>query len=86
MRTSAPTTPLLAILRQLTPEERVEFAALAGTKVDYLYQLGGCNRGSCRSRLAKAIADASEIMAMQTGSDTISMETLATMCPVRSGA
>lgn len=83
MRTSTPTTPLLSILRHLNAEQRAEFAALAGTKVDYLYQLSGCNRKSCRSQLAKSIADASVAMRRKYGSPTITMETLATMCSDR---
>lgn len=78
-----PTTPLLAVLRQLgTDERRDEFAALAGTSTAYLYQLAGCNRGACRTRLAKGIADASVQMNLLFGSDVITMETLATMCPL----
>lgn len=80
MRTSPPTTPLLAILRQMTPQQRLEFATLAGTKVDYLYQLAGCNRTSCRSALAMRIASASEQMALLCGSAPIGMSTLAVMC------
>lgn len=79
-----PTTPLLAILRQLdTDARRIEFADLAETSVSYLYQLGGCNRGACRSLLAKKIAEASVVMQRRYGSDVITMEQLATMCPVR---
>lgn len=78
-----PTTPLLAILRQLaTDERRDEFAAKAGTSTAYLYQLAGCNRGACRTRLAKGIADASAEMNLLYGSDTITMEQLAVMCPL----
>lgn len=78
-----PTTPLLTILRQLTKDtQRDEFAALAGTSTAYLYQLAGCKRGACRTRLAKGIADASVVMHARYGSDPITMETLATMCPL----
>lgn len=83
MRKSTPKTPLLALLRELkTPERRTEFAELAGTKVDYLYQLAGCNRGACRSLLAKNIADASVVMAERYGTSAVTMEQLATMCQV----
>lgn len=76
-------TPLLVILRQLgTAEKRDEFARMAGTSTAYLYQLAGCNRGACRARLAKAIADASVAMNLIYGTDVVTMETLATMCPV----
>lgn len=79
-----PTTPLLTLLRQLgTPERRDEFAKLAGTSTAYLYQLAGCNRAACRARLALALAVASEQMAAKYGVDPISMQTLASMCPVQ---
>lgn len=85
MRKALPpaSTPLLAILRQLaTDERRNEFAALAGTSTAYLYQLAGCKRGACRTRLAKGIADASVKMHERYGSDLITMEHLAVMCPL----
>ena len=79
-----PTTPLLSILRHLDSDERRdEFAKLAGTSTAYLYQLAGCKRGACRSRLAKGIADASVVMRDRYGSEVITMETLATMCPLK---
>lgn len=78
-----PTTPLLALLRDLeTDDKRNEFAQLAGTTRVYLYQLAGCNTQACRSRLAKSIADAAMAMHLKYGTDPISMETLATMCPI----
>ncbi len=80
-RTNTPTTPLLAILRHLDDDERrEEFAELSGTKVSYLYQLAGCSRISCRSSLARKIAEASIKMAEKYGSEPITMDTLATMC------
>ena len=79
-----PTTPLLTILRQLTNDtQRDEFAALSGTSTAYLYQLAGCNRRACSARLAKRIADASYEMTLRYGSDELTMEQIATMCPVR---
>lgn len=78
-----PTTPLLAILRQLgSDDRRDEFARIAGTSSAYLYQLAGCKRGSCRARLAKGIADASVEMHARYGTDTITVDALATMCPL----
>lgn len=78
-----PTTPLLQILRQLgCAEKRQEFAALAETSVAYLYQLASCARGACRTRLAKGIADASVEMHKRYGTDIVTMDTLATMCPL----
>lgn len=78
-----PTTPLLQILRQLgSADKRQEFAKLADTSVAYLYQLGSCARGACRTRLAKGIADASVEMNKRYGTDIVTMDTLATMCPL----
>lgn len=83
MLKTAPKTPLLAILRALaTDERRDEFATLAGTSRLYLYQLAGCHNRSCRSSLAKSIADASVVMHKQYGSEPITMEQLACMCPM----
>ncbi len=80
-RKTDPKTPLLDLLRQLeTDERRNEFAKLSGTTTSYLYQLASCNRGACRSRLAKGIEDASAKMAKKYGTPTISMQQLALMC------
>ena len=82
--TSKCETPLLEVLRQLgSDERRTEFADAAGTSVNYLYQLAGCNRRACSARLAKRIADASCEMTLRYGSDELTMEQIATMCPVR---
>jgi hypothetical protein len=80
MRKSIPKTPLLVILRQMTAAQRDEFAMLAGTSTSYLYQLAGCNRKSCRAGLTKGIADASVVMGAKYGTDSVDMDTLATMC------
>ena len=77
MRTNAPLTPLLAILRAMTPDQREEFALVAGTSVSYLYQLAGCNRKSCRAKLAKGISHATGHMHRRYDTPTISMEALA---------
>lgn len=78
-----PTTPLLAILRQLdTDARRDEFASLAGTTTGYLYQLAGCNRSSCRNKLAMGIEQASRVMNARYGTDVITMQELASMCPL----
>ena len=80
MRKNTPRTPLLHILRGMTPDQRSEFAMLAGTTVSYAYQLAGCNRKSCRASLTKGLADASVTMAAKYGTPTITMEQIATMC------
>lgn len=76
-------TPLLAVLRQLENDaRRQEFAARAGTTTNYLYQLGSCQRVSCRANTAKGIADASVHMNLLYGSDVLTLDTIATMCAV----
>lgn len=82
MRKNEPQTPLLALLRSLTPEQRATFAKNAGTEVSYLYALAGCQRGACRSTLAMNIHKASELMHTETKgvSPIVTMQQLATMC------
>ncbi len=78
---NAPLTPLLALLRQLgTAERREEFAQMAETSVNYLYQLGTCRRVSCRPALARRIAAASEVFAKRYRTSVITFETVLTMC------
>lgn len=80
-RTNQVTTPLLTVLRQLGDDaRRTEFAVEAGTTVNYLYQLAGCRRKACRAPLAKRIAEASKVMAERYGSDSLTMDDIATMC------
>ena len=64
----------------MTPDQREEFALVAGTSVSYLYQLAGCNRKSCRAKLAKGISGATGHMHRRYDTPTISMEALAGMC------
>lgn len=82
MRKNDPKTPLLALLRALTPDQRQELADEAGTSVSYLYALGSCQRGACGSVLASGIERASRTMHKQTKGETpvVTVEQLATMC------
>lgn len=80
MRKNIPKTPLLKILRGLTPPQRTEFAKLAGTSVSYIYQLAGCNRTSCRTVLTRGLAEASVVMAKKYGTPVVTMQELAAMC------
>jgi hypothetical protein len=57
--------PLLIALRACTVKEQHDFAALAGTKRNYLYQLAGSSRVP-RATLAVAIAKASREMHVRT--------------------
>jgi hypothetical protein len=56
---------LLAAMRACTPEERVQFAELAGTTENYLYMLAGPHREPGVT-LAAAIAAASVVMHEKT--------------------
>lgn len=58
-------TPLLAALRCCTVPEQHEWAALANTKRNYLYQLAALER-TAGARLALAIAKASVQMHVKT--------------------
>ena len=72
---------MLAVLRQLgTDDKRDEFAGLAGTSRLYLYQLSICSRRSCRTDLARRIADASVVMAERYGTPVLTLEVISTMC------
>ena len=80
-RKNTPRSPLLHVLRQLaTDDKRDEFAALAGTSRLYLYQLSICSRRSCRTDLAKRIADASVVMHSKYGTQVLTLEVLCSMC------
>lgn len=84
MSEAAP-TPLLALLRECSPEERDQLAAQAGTTVNYLYGLGTCKRESPNARLAIGIEDASRRLNKETKGRTriVTVRELATMCQVQ---
>lgn len=65
--TADPTTPLIELLRRMTPEQRDEFAAIAGTPVSYMYQIGGGHRPRVSAKLAFNIEDASIEMNKRSG-------------------
>lgn len=54
-------TPIMSLLRQMSPVEREQWAALAGTRVNYLYHIGSGAREP-KVRLAVSIADATQTM------------------------
>lgn len=78
-------TPLLALLRECTAEERETLAAQAGTKVNYLYGLATCARAAPGSTLAVGIEDASRRLHRDTRGRTriVTVRELATMCQVQ---
>lgn len=82
MRKNIPKTPLLGLLRSLTPAQREQLARDAGTSVSYLYSLGSCQRSTCGSSLALQIEKASGQMAERTAGLTpvVTMGEMATMC------
>jgi len=64
-----PITPLLAWLRKATPEQKERAATLAGTKVNYLFQLAseGGNRGkNISAALAFRIEDAMRVVEQES--------------------
>lgn len=75
-------TPLMALLRAATADERDQLAALAGTTTNYLYALGGCHREQPRVGLAMALEDASRDLHRQTNGRTpiVTARELASMC------
>lgn len=85
-KTMATPTPkvtcLLTLLRACSEDEREQLAALAGTKVNYLYSVAGCSRAQMRVGLAFAIEDASEHLHKKTNGRVpkITARDLATMC------
>ncbi len=84
MRKNEPKTPLLALLRQLTDEQRQQLADDAVTSVSYLYSLASCQRDNCGAGLALQIEKATEKMCERTGGVTaiVTMRELATMCAI----
>lgn len=75
-----PTTPLLALLRQLTQEQRVELVRLSKTRLTYLYALGGCGRTSCKADKAVRIEAATRALNKKYQTPVVTMQQLATMC------
>lgn len=59
-------TPLLALLRQMSDDERQKFAGLADTSVSYLYQFAAGARKSVSVAKALKIEDASAEMHRST--------------------
>lgn len=84
MRTNEPKTPLLALMRALTPDERQWLADHAGTSVTYLYALATCARGACRTPLALKIVEGVALIRaarrVKKEVPELTMEMLATMC------
>ena len=77
-------TILLDFLQAASSDERERCALLAGTTVNYLYQLAGCNRQQAGSDLALRIEDATTTMNIETSGrlPAISVRELAAMCAV----
>lgn len=75
-------TPLAALLRACSPEQRQTLATRAGTSVNYLYSLAGCHRERVSAGLALAIEDASRELNEENKGLTpiVTTRELATMC------
>lgn len=82
---SKPVTPLLEWLRAATPDQRERMAALAGTTVNYIYQVATLERGQRLSadmafRLEDAmttVADEGSAPAIVTARELATMANLA---------
>ena len=82
-------TPMLALLRQCTPEQRDWLAKEAQTDVNYLYAIAGCHRKKISVQLACRIEDASKRLnaASQRAGEypakqIVTARQLSTMCAV----
>lgn len=80
-KTSA-ATPLLALLRSCTQDERDRLASLAGMSANYLYQIGTCERPRPGALTAVNIEKASRVLHAETKGRTpvVTVQELATMC------
>ena len=78
-------TPLLAWLREASPEQRDRLAALASTTVGYLYLLATCERPNPGAKLALAIEDGTRQLHEETGGklSIVTVRTIATMCALK---
>jgi hypothetical protein len=84
METSKTPTPLLEWLRAASNDQRARAAALAGTSVNYLWQLAGCHRGVPKADLAFMLEDAFRKLHAETDGalPLITARDLSTMCAV----
>lgn len=82
-RTNPPQTPLLALLRACTPDERIFLAGETGTSVSYLYHLATCKRTPSVA-LAQKLVAATEALRVKTEKRTarLTISQLACMCNV----
>lgn len=78
-------TPLLAALRQCNTAEQHEFAALAETTRNYLYQMATCKRSRFTAETVRRVAEASKAMHVKTTGRVpkLSMEEISQMCTLR---
>lgn len=85
MNTTTKTTPLAEWLRAAAPEQRARLADLAGTSVNYLYQLAGCSRKEPKARLALAIESATIKLYQESNGflPVITARTMAAMCCIK---
>jgi len=81
-------TPLLGALRACSVDEQYEFARLAGTTRNYLYQLATCHRRRPNVGLAAAICEASQVLSLRTDGRVPVLTTgdIATMCSMPQGS
>ena len=75
-------TPLAALLRQLTQEQRCRLAADCGTSLGYLRQLAGCHSVNPSVKLALKIEAATRKLNRLHRTRIVTAHDLAAMCSV----
>ena len=77
-------TPMLALLRQCTAEQREQLAQAVPTSVNYLYAIAGCHRKKISVQMACAIEQGTRTLHAQTKGATpiVTALQIATMCAV----
>jgi hypothetical protein len=77
-------TPMLALLRKCTDEQRQQLAKAVPTSVNYLYAIAGCHRKKISVQMACAIETATRTLHAQTKGETpiVTALQIATMCAV----
>jgi len=75
-------TPLANWLRRANEAQRLRAAELAGTSVNYLYQLAGCHRSAPKADLAFRLEDALRTVRAESKGKLplVTARDLATMC------
>ena len=83
MQSQSPPTPLLHALRCCTVPEQHQWAKLAETSRNYLYQLATCERRAGLGTALRIVEASKQMHVLTTGRvPKITLAELASMCPV----